>query len=286
MEENLEKKELKTVKVKTFAEDMTKAIEHSEGGMIKKVIEEQEAVEQNQNNASPEKKKNVVFMVVGFSLLFVAFFMIVLITVFKDSFFTVSVNQQFVPIIFTDQNSIKEIAGLQKDKIVEVVTNEINTAKIKSGTVEGLYLTNNQKPVGFREFISAIKGNLTFENLTFLNNNFLIGIANENQNSLFFLLKMRSVGDIFDGMRVWEKKMFYDLHGFFGIQINADNNYLLTKDFEDGIVQNKNARILKDKEGNIVLMYVFVEDTSLVIANSEDVVKEAILRLAGNGIKK
>ena len=80
--------------------------------------------------------------------------------------------------------------------------------------------------------------------------------------------------------------MFLDFHGFFDIPINADNNYLLKKDFEDGIVQNKNSRILKDNDGNIVLMYVFVNDTSILITNSEDTSKEIITRLAYNQIAK
>jgi hypothetical protein len=97
---------------------------------------------------------------------------------------------------------------------------------------------------------------------------------------------MRSVADVFDTIRSWENKMFYDLHGFFGIDITSDTNYLLTKDFEDGFVQNKNARILRDKDGKIVMMYIFINDTSFIIANNEAAVREIMLRFSSGIIRK
>ena len=100
------------------------------------------------------------------------------------------------------------------------------------------------------------------------------------------LLKVRSFSDIFPVMLGWENKMLYDLSEFFGININSATNYLFTKDWQDGIVENKNARILKDNNGKIVLMYIFVNDSSVIVTSSEMATKEVILRIASNQIKK
>ena len=97
---------------------------------------------------------------------------------------------------------------------------------------------------------------------------------------------MRSIVDVFEPMKAWESKMFYDLHSFFGMNLNEDTKYLLEKSFEDGIIQNKNARILRDKDGNIVLMYIYAKEDSLIITNSETAVAEVMLRLASSQIKK
>jgi hypothetical protein len=101
----------------------------------------------------------------------------------------------------------------------------------------------------------------------------------------FILLKVRSTADIFDTLRAWEGKMFLDLHSFIGINLSPDTNYLLTKDFEDGVVDNKNARVLSDKDGNIVLTYVFAGEENVVITNSANALHEIVLRLA-SGEKK
>jgi hypothetical protein len=102
----------------------------------------------------------------------------------------------------------------------------------------------------------------------------------------FILLKVRSTADIFNALRAWEGKMFFDLHGFLGINISSDTNYLLTKEFQDGIVENKNARILYDKMSKIVLMYIFADDNSVIITNAQNSAREIMLRLAGSQTKQ
>lgn len=289
----MEKNETKNISVKTYAEDAAKAIESAEGGIIKKMIHEEEEKEEQKKNLSPESKKNKLFMFASVVLIVLAFFAIVFIIVFRQKIFTVSVAPQFTPIIFTDQNQFLEIGGLAKDKIIQTVLNEINATKVKAGGVEGIYLTENKKVVGFRKFIAFIEGNLVPEQITFIDDNFLLGIVNNKTTAdggaskdLFILLKMRSMTDIFDGMRAWENKMFYDLHGFWGIDFAPDISYLLTKNFEDGIVENKNARILFNQDGTIALMYVFADDTSVIIADTEEAVHEIMLRLASSQIEK
>jgi len=80
--------------------------------------------------------------------------------------------------------------------------------------------------------------------------------------------------------------MLYDLYGFFGIKLSPETNYLFTKNFEKGIILNKNARILKDDNGKIVLMYIFANNNSIIITNSEQATKEIIRRLNSSKIKK
>jgi hypothetical protein len=128
--------------------------------------------------------------------------------------------------------------------------------------------------------------NLAKDKTGIFGNNFLLGAADQDTKDPFILFQVKSFSDAFNEMRAWEAKMFYDLHDFFGVAVNVDTNYLLTKDFEDGIIQNKNARILYDSGGKIVLMYVFVDDTSIVIGNTEEAVSDVMLRLAASRIKK
>jgi hypothetical protein len=198
----------------------------------------------------------------------------------------VEVAPQYLPIIFTDKTEFKEISGLKKDEIVQTILNEMNTGELKEGGVEGIYLTENKKVLGFRKFLGFLEASLDQTKIEFINDNFLLGTVNKGGQSPFILLKIRSIPDVFNPMKNWESKIFFDLHGLFGVPINADTKYLLQKDFEDGIVQNKNARILHDKDGKIVLMYVFVKDDSLIITNSETATAEIILRLASSQIKK
>ena len=203
----------------------------------------------------------------------------------------VDVNPQFTPLVFIDKTEYKGITGLNSNQIVQTILNEVNSAKVTNGEIEGVYLMENKKVIGLRRFLATLKTNLVLDQNIFVNDNFLLGIFNERTSvstnkDLFILLKSRSFLDVFPILKNWESKMFADLHGLFRVDINANTNYLLTKNFEDGFVNNKNARILRDKNGKIVLEYIFADDTSVVITNSDVAAQEIMARLVSSQIQK
>ena len=300
MEEDKKKNEIKppvsktpthNVVVETFAEDMADFIGSSAGGLVKNIIHSEEEHEKETKNLTPQSKKNVVFMSLGFLLLAIA-----LITssflFFRPDTNTVSVAKQFTPLIFNDQITPLEILGFKKDDIAQAVLSEIGKTKVKSNGVEGIYLTENKQTIGLRRFITLINAHFSpSDNPVFVSDNFLLGVVKNQANTdvtagtgFFILIKVRSATDIFDSMRAWEPNLLTDLHGFLGLNISSDTNYLFTKDFQDGIVQNKNARILYDQKGNIVLMYLFADDNSVVITDSQNAAREIVLRLASSQI--
>jgi len=270
----------------TYAKDMAEVLENDKEGLVKKIIHQEEEHEIDKKNLSPESKKNKLFMF--FSFLFISLALIILFFfLFKKENNTVLVPKQFIPIIFNDQSVALEVSGLKKEEIILAVFNEINTTKVKKGGIEGIYLTENKQIIGLRHFISLIQSNfIPGDNTFFVKDNFLLGVANDESKNFFILLKVRSAFDIFDTLRAWERKMFIDLHGFFGISISADINYLRTKEFQDGIIENKNARILYDKDNKVVLMYIFADDNSIIITDSQNAAHEIILRLASSQKKQ
>lgn len=284
---------MKNVKVETFASDMARIINTDKGGLVRKIIQEEEAHQAEKTNLSPESRKNKLFMFIGVFLIILSLGVLALFALLKENIFTFTPQRQINPIIFLDKTEFREISGLDKDKIIFAIRDELNKTEIKRNGIEGVYLIQNQNIIGFRKFLSLVKANLTEDKITFLNDNFLLGIYNKNiiangeeNKNIFILLKVRSFIDIFDGMKFWEPKMFFDLHNLFGIELNANTNHLLIKGFEDGIIQNKNARILYDNAGVPVLMYVYADDTSVIITDSEQAVKEVIIRLSQGQIKK
>ncbi|MCM2338903.1 MAG: hypothetical protein NDI62_00375 [Burkholderiales bacterium] len=284
---------LKNKNVKTYTDEMVKAIESGEGGMIKKIIHEEEQHENEKSNLSPKSKKNKVFMLISILLLFLSLALLFVLTFLKEEINTITVAPQFTSLIFNDQTDFKAIDELSKDKIAEIILEKINNTKVKIGGIEGIYLTENKKVVGLQRFNNILKSNLVLGENKLFDDNFLLGVfksgvssVSPNIGDLFMLIKIRSFTDAFTTMHEWEHKMLYDLGVIWGIKISPDTNYLFTKNFEDGIVENKNARILKDNEGNTVLMYVFANDDSIIITKSNLAVREVILRLFSTKIKK
>lgn len=302
MEEDNKKNEIKQIPVpqpperiksntvvKTYAEDMAEVIENDPGGLVKNIIHTEEEHEAEKRNLSPKSKKNEIFMFLGIFLLAVSL-IISSFLFFRKTSNTVPVTKQFTPIIFNDQITPLEILGLGKDEITQDILKEIQNTKVGVGGVEGIYPTLNKQMIGLRKFISLTNFHFTpNQDTTFVSDNFLMGVVKNQVNidatsgtGFFILLKMRSITDVFDSLRAWEPNLLTDLHNFLGMDISSSNNYLFTKNFQDGIIENKNARILYDQGGNIVLMYIFADDNSVIITDSEAAAHEIILRLASN----
>lgn len=504
-----EDNKLKNKSIETYTQDMVKALEGDKVGLIKKIIHEEEQHEAEKRNLSPESKKNKLLILMSSVLVALALVLIVFLTFFYKNNNTISVTPEASSIIFNDQTDFAVIDGFSKDKIVEAVLNKIKNTKIKVGEVEGIYLTENKKVIDFNRFFTLVEGSLTGDQISPINNNFLLGVVNDtglvkndinsffisknphtivapitipeplpvtpppviiegkpmtlnssaffktgtaefidadakdkakvtignfldgvdfatskisvvgtysverpwikndeiaetrrklgmdilneilnekytpdeiskitiessakgvsvrdihteeeiqamtpselkdainsaqgiqyyvqaktksetvpvpvsdvpavdttqtdttktdttkidttvssstDSNSVsatsldfFILLKVKSMALVFPTMVSWESKMFYDLKGFFDINLTPETEYLLTKEWVDDIVVNKNARVLYDDNGKVVLMYVYADDNSVIITNAGNAVREVVLRLNSSKVKK
>lgn len=273
--------------IETYAEDMARVIESDQGGLIKKIIQEQSAKELERKSLSPESRKNKFYIISSILFIILALFIFVFFIFKKDTISVVPIERQFTPLVFNDKSFFLETKDLTKDKIVSSFLAETKNTNLKRGGLEGIYLTENSQIIGLRKFINLMKSSFVPpENTTLVSDNFLLGLVNWGEKGSFILMKTRSFTDIFENLKAWENKMLYDLSPLFEVPINSSTSYLFTKDFDDGVILNKNARILHDADGNIVLMYVFADDTSVVIANKIEAVQEIMFRLSSSQLKK
>ncbi len=272
--------------IETYAEDMAKAAENLKGIEIKKMIEREEQSNKIEENLSPESKKNRTLMILSGILIIATVIIIFLVVKLSNKIETVTPAQQSKSMIFTDKNQFLPIDTLTKDQIIQTIKNEVAGSDVKNNGIEAIYLTENNKVIGFNRFATLLQMNVPAEVTSYTDDNFLIGTYHGSANTFFILLKVRSFTDIFPGFKIWEGKMFSDLGTLFGTEINADTKELLTKDFTDSIVNNKNARVLSDKDGKTVLEYVYADDTSVVIIGNDETANEVMLRLSAGKVGK
>lgn len=288
-----EEQKPKTKHVETYAEDMAEAISGGEEGLIKKIIQEQEEQEEEKKKLSPERRRNRFFMIMGSVLVALAFIILAVLAVLYRDAEHVFVPKQFAPVIFTDQTDFLDVSGMNKDQIYALIRGRATSLNISPGQIAGLYLAEDKEVTGFKRFLALSGSNFPGDKTSLVSENFLIGVLGRmdtpdilSGDSVFLILKVRSFLDIFENLRAWEDKMFFDLAGLFGNGVSSETENLLTRDFEDGFIENKNARILYDDVGNIALMYIFADDTSVIITASVDAAKEALERLSAGDIRK
>lgn len=281
----MDKEKIENKLITTYAEDMAEVIGDNQVGLVKKIIDEEEREEEIKRLMSPETTQNKLYIV--FSVLFIIFAIVILAFLFfKPRNDVVVPDEQFAPIVFNDKSFFVETANLSKEQIVQAILTEIKNSDLKNGGLEGIYLTKDKQVIGLSSLLATLKSGFVINNPNLFNDNFLLGFVNQNTKGAFVLVKIKSVQDTFDAMKEWENKMFNDFGTLFGVSVSTENSYLLTKDFSDGFIENKNARILYDKDGQVILMYVFADDNSVIITNNTDAVREVIRRLSSGQIAK
>lgn len=183
----------------------------------------------------------------------------------------------------TDTVSVFEISRLLK---IEMDKN------IAPGTVNNIVFYKKQDTgdhfLNFKEFLSLVDTNLPEKLLRSLNDDYTLGTYRPKTESktlpgkferphLFILFSSNDYSLSYSGMLDYERTMLSDMYTVFDLKIGDKN--LFEKQFEDVIIDNKDARVLYDENENPLLYYMFVDRDKFIITDNVDTLKEVIVRL-------
>jgi len=105
---------------------------------------------------------------------------------------------------------------------------------------------------------------------------FMFGIHSFNGNQPFMILNTDFFESTFAGMLKWEPFMAQEILAMFGTDITPG---ILDREFEDFVVKNRDLRVLRDDEGEIILLYSFFNRDRLIISTDTETLDEVITRL-------
>jgi|GEM_PF-5503932 len=264
-----------TPTVKTYTDDMVRVVEESGGTVVRQVIEAEERVEEEKRN--PEKQKNRIFGILG------SVFTIAAVGILF--YFSMNSAPEPLPLPEATPGEIEhlkisastnlEVGGLTKEEVKWAILGASSAISLAPGEIGEIILLEGGEAVGLRHFVAIAGMNLPLSKIDFVEDDFLLGVINwKGTNHTFLLIKSRSFLDIFPALRDWEPKMLEDLSGLFGI-----GPALPARGFQDGIIKNKNARVLTDEGGQTMIMYVFVNDEFTLLMRSQEAVEEIIARI-------
>jgi len=157
-----------------------------------------------------------------------------------------------------------------------------------TGSIKNIYLTETidtftEKGVGKVQQISSIKKLLSLWSHKMpallsrsLSNNFMLGVysSNPGRNMPFIILTTNSYEQTFAGMFEWENNILNDFYKLFGLGVNETS-----QSFQDTVIRRNDVRILKDKTGETLLLYSFINKKVLIITTNEEAFNKILLRL-------
>jgi hypothetical protein len=202
-----------------------------------------------------------------------------------------------VPFITVDDS--KSVILEPNDSPQTVMNDLLSTAKnevLSTGLIAAITpaeasSTNTQTPAAYlsaQQFLPLLAPNIPDTLVRTLEPNFLLGLHSfNNTNQPFLILSVDSYEQGYAGMLSWEQTMSQDLAPLFPTTSalpapstpTATSTQIVTTGFSDQEVGNHDARVLLDTNGNIILLWTFLDRQTIVITTNPYTLGEIISRL-------
>ncbi len=138
-------------------------------------------------------------------------------------------------------------------------------------------------PLKTEEFLSAVGGRAPDALLRALSPSFASGIHLFGENQFYLVFKVTGRDQVFAGMLNWERVMVDALGPVFhptrDFGKENQDSILVPPAFEDVVIRNRDARVVKGAGGKPVLVWGFADNQTLIIAGSADTFTELLVRL-------
>lgn len=122
--------------------------------------------------------------------------------------------------------------------------------------------------IDLKTLLSLLRFDLPVNLTESLENSYMMGLYSKNERYPILILKIKRYEDAFAGMISWENSMATDLSTIWPIKKTTGSDI-----FKDKTVSNHDIRELNDSEGNLVLMYSFLDKKTLAISTNEEALK-------------
>lgn len=272
--------------IRTFQADVAQSVKQNKTSFAHMVIAEDEKRKALAEIESPTSRKNMIFLVVGAGLLLVGTISAIIIFN-KTRISTVTPQAISQPaLVLTEKDAHISATGLNTEQFAKAIGDEVKNVNNKLDGIENISFSEKSDgldtPLSTQRFFFFLDSRAPPTLLRSLDPKFMFGVHTYNGNHPFIVLKTNYYENAFAGMLSWEQYLARDLFTIFNIN-KTSNDPAYSKEFSDKTVKNRDARVLLDEEGNIILFYVFKDRDTIIITTSGDTLNEVVRRLNSLG---
>jgi len=269
--------------LRTYEDDIQAEIKKGQVSMSKIAIAERlrsgKGASIGTAEAAPSKRRRYIIIGIVVLLLSAGTFIILNLNTTQEIIDTTQVSSKPAAIISVDSEKEITLPIVKRSSIVDAIQKEA-VAPLPISTVQAIYLKDGLVYIGAKKFLRSLEVDQPPKLSQAIQNELAIGIHTFDGNHPYVVLKTNSYENAFTGMLAWED----DLAMKFSPLISG-RTLLATdpKTFEDGLVRNKDVRVLKSEDGKLLMLYTFLDRDTILITDSEYTVEEIGKRL--NAIK-
>ena len=264
----------------TLSSDLASALHEKKGSVIKLALAEEQKKKMIAEGQQSGNKQNIFFMIMGGVLIVFGIGLVTFLLIKKSRISSVVQPTTFPNFIFTDGSIALPLIAPDAQTTLKDIATSFSTIK-SSEMIDGIYPTtgiaDNAKLVSLSAFIQKVGIQMPASVATYFSPIFMLG-TNRHADIIepFMILKTTSYDDASTAMATWEPTMYDSLNKVFSPTTDAT---LIGRDFADGIIYNKDARILRADDGTIVFYYSFLDKNTVLIATHTETVPVVMERL-------
>ncbi len=188
-----------------------------------------------------------------------------------------------IAIITTDAKESIDITNKQTSEILSLIQQSLIRPRQTNGLIRIDLTENNngeQKIISAQSFFELFGKSAPSSLGRALGSEWVFGIhAIGNIKEPFIFTRVSSFDNAYDGMIRFEQNITTDFEPLF---IKPTTLFAISTStnpqFEDVVIKSKDTRVLKDRVGNIVLLYSFLDLKTLVVTTNETTFRELLNR--------
>ncbi len=281
--------------LRTFQSDIADAVQHKEASVVKIAAAE---IAHNPNTKQMDDPKKSLYVLLLSGILVVS--SIAALGIFF--LYKTQKRASTLPKIETSKiiasEATQEIAVTPSQAIQPLIQQQKETISASANAITRLMFftasatsSKSKLALGAQDFATRLNTEMPTWLIRALEPEYIVGIHTTESNNPFIIFKSSSYENAFAGMVKWEETIQKDLPAFVnpstvtaavqapGITGSTTQTAVTTSRFQDGVIQNKDVRILKDASGKTILIYALPDKETIVIATNEVTLKELFARL-------
>lgn len=185
-------------------------------------------------------------------------------------------------------------AGDTRQAIMTSFVDAKNKLKLSVGLVGQLRpvlaSSTGNIPLTAQTFLTVFTPDIPPQLLRTIQPQFLLGIHSYDVNQPFLMFQVDSYQGGYAGMLAWEKTMRVDLLPLFQATVPPHSELqsssstapfitVIDNTFTDSVIENHDVRVIKNSYGDILLVWTFIDRTTILITTNVNTVHEIITRL-------
>ena len=283
--------------IRTYKGDLESAIQTEHLSSINIAIAENQKMHnqirtetQTEESAPSEYSKSKVIIFISVAFIIAGIAGVTLTFLFKSPATDSVVQIQELPsLITTEYKGELNIDTTVKDKLIGTLASKLNDSQITVNNLYNIYITigtSSKKIITSGQFVSLMGFKMPDIVKRTLLPDFMVGTFSFGRNLPFIILKSSYFENAYAGMLAWEKDLEKDMQILFRLPGYDNNGGILSdltpttsKNFVDGVIINKDVRLLRGDDGEIMLLYGIIDKETIIITVSDVAFKELINRL-------